>query len=473
MVTGKMEEGDKGNALSLTMYERIADPMASAKVFGDAIAGSGMFGEVKPKQGIILALECMARRMPPLMLAETYHLIGNKLSMKSEKMLANFNEAGGRHRIIARSGDLVSIELTYEGQKNVFSLSWEEAKQEPFVYDEKEGTAAAILAGNDEKRKAALKIKKKYATPRARMQMMWARVISDGVNAVMPSARQGCYTPEEVSDYLEGEGGVVNESSGTVAAEVSQGEVIDGEFTVTDDSTGTVTDNSATSGDEPTLADAAEAAEEVTTPLVEEFCTSAQSATIKELFATLGMNADQIANSLKKRGANNIRSLKFEAASELVGALSGALERKHLAAFEASRIAAEQAEQATLDATVESATGGSRQTPGNETTSQHGPATPEQVEEAKQVLKQLNQVDSAMFNRWKAHMDSHGMKIADLSAGECQTLLDGLKKKVLARFFDLSLQGWKAKEKPVAAGDAPFEGGTVLPAAGEDQSEKN
>lgn len=444
MVTGNGSEGIEkasGGELSLTMYERIADPMASAKLFGEAISGSGMFGEVKPKQGMILALECMARRIPPLMLAETYHLIGNKLSMRSEKMLANFNEAGGKHRIISRTGDLASIELTYEGQKNVFSLSWEEAKQEPFVYEEKEGTAATILSGNDEKRKAALKIKKKYATPRARMQMLWARVISDGVNAVMPAARQGCYTPEEVSDYLEGNGS-------TAGQNVSQGEVVDAEYEVVtpvnDDSAEeqpTLVDDSAGEGAEDAAAVAQSAAgrqAEIDAAKAEEFATGEQSKRLNDLYSALELTAEQIEKALKKRGAANNRGLKFDVAAEFIVTLEKALAAKQLTA------AAE-------------VVGESRQNPNNVTNNPGGPATPEQVAEAQKLLVEMNQMQPGAVNRFKAHLESCGLKkMADLSAGEAATLLGDLHSKKLVAFFELSLKGWKPKGGAAAPAELPM-----------------
>lgn len=424
------------NSGSLSIYERM-DPLSAVKLLGAAIAKSGMFGVNGEKQGEILALECLVRKMPPLMLKETYHVIHNNLSMRAEKMLSNFNEGGGKHKIISRDGELASIEMTLGNEKQTFSLSWEEAKQEPFVYNGKESVVVELLTGDEKKRKG-LKVKDKYATPRARSQMMWARVVSDGVRAMMPSAICGCYTPEEIGDFNDG-GAVVPAQPGTVAADFSQGEVVDGEFQVTE--TGSESDDSATSGDEPTLADSAEVVAEV--PANPEFCTAAQSSQINDLFAALGMNADQIAAALKKRGANNNRSLKFEAAAELITTLEGVKAKKLARAAADAAAAAEQAaadEQATVDATV----GESRKSEGT-AFNLAGPATQEQVEEAKKSLKELNQVDKGMFNRWVAHMRAKGLQIADLSAEDCQIMIVALQKKTLDRFFELSLEKWVEK----------------------------
>ena len=56
-----------------------------------------------------------------------------------------------------------------------------------------------ITSGNT----AALVMKPKYRTNRSRMQMIWARCVSDGVRVVCPAACQGVYTPEETEDIAE------------------------------------------------------------------------------------------------------------------------------------------------------------------------------------------------------------------------------------------------------------------------------
>lgn len=437
-VNGNGTSEGGGGALSLPMYDRIVDPMKAAEAFGNAISGSGMFGVAGAKQGMILALECMARRMPPLMLAETYHVIHGKLSMRAEKMLANFNEAGGKHRILSRTGDLASIELTYQGQTTVFSLSWEEAQQEPFVYNGKEDEVVKLLMSGAKGREALKsKIKPKYATPRARTQMMWARVVSDGVNAVFPAARQGCYTPEEVSDYVEGNGHAVN---GTAAgASVSQGEVIDGEFEVVDDEATTgateATAEDSKGDDHQPLADSAGTAEGTAEQAVaekpSEYATASQSNRLNDLYVQFGMSAEQIEKALKKRGASTNRGLLFEVANEFIATLEKAVAAK------AEKDAAEAGEVA----------GQSRQTPGNETTNPGGPATPGQVKECQQLLVELNQIQAGSVNKFKAHLKAQGLeKVSDLSAGDAEVLLADLRKKTLVTFFDRSLEGWKPKQ---------------------------
>lgn len=191
--------GGNGAATALVVYDQITDPAAFIDKLGDAIFKSGMFGCESAPQGRVLALECAARKAPPLMLAERYHLIKGKLSMKADAMLGDFiAKAGGRHRIVERSESRAAIELTRGGQSQAFELTWEQAQQEPFVYAGMESAVCEKLAAGGNK---GLKLKAKYATPRGRMQMLWARVVSDGVRAMAPEIVAGCYTPEEISDF--------------------------------------------------------------------------------------------------------------------------------------------------------------------------------------------------------------------------------------------------------------------------------
>lgn len=171
---------------AVTVYQQMGDPVSAITAIGTAIAKSRLFGCETIEQGQVLALECMVRGMPPLTLAEKYHLIQGKLSMRADAMLAEFNSRGGKHKIQERSPERVSITLILEGESQDFSFSWEEALQESFVYSSVKGPDGQPL------------LKDNYATPRRRMQMLWARVVSDAVRAMMPGVNQGRYTPEDL-----------------------------------------------------------------------------------------------------------------------------------------------------------------------------------------------------------------------------------------------------------------------------------
>ena len=174
---------------SIELYSNLNSLDAITKM-GEMFAKSGMFGCDRQEQGQVLALVCLAERKLPTQLLREYHIIEGRLSDRADSMLAKFRASGGKHRIIRRDADVASVELTMADQTATFTLSFDEVKAEPFV-TQKEGG-----------------FKKNWRTPRARMQSLWARVISDGVRTLAPEIVAGIYTPEEiVDDGLAGGGG--------------------------------------------------------------------------------------------------------------------------------------------------------------------------------------------------------------------------------------------------------------------------
>lgn len=159
------------------------DQLAYIQHVGNVIAKSGLFGCRTDAQGQVLVLAALAENKSVIQISREYHVMPDGLSMKYDTMLAKFLAMGGKHRVIQRDADGAVIELTIDGQAQRFSFSWQDAVGEPFVYD-KHG-----------------KFKTNYATPRARMQMLWARVVSDGVRVMAPGVVAGIYTPEEVDEF--------------------------------------------------------------------------------------------------------------------------------------------------------------------------------------------------------------------------------------------------------------------------------
>jgi hypothetical protein len=186
--------------MEIQLYEKMQNPIEAINQIGEMFSSSGMFGCTQPAQGKVLALVCMSERKSPVQILREYHLYEGKLSDRADSMLAKFIAAGGRHKVKSRTPDLASVELTMNGEAMTFTLSWEEIQKEPFVY------------GKDNS------FKKNYRTPRARMQTMWARVISDGVRTLAPNIVAGIQTPEELEDQREGGDG------GKIFSEPSKGE---------------------------------------------------------------------------------------------------------------------------------------------------------------------------------------------------------------------------------------------------------
>jgi hypothetical protein len=176
----------------------------------------------------VLAYRFLVRREDPFDFVRRNDIIGGKVSMKSATMLADFRtKCGGSHRVLSHTPDKAAIELKIGKEKQIFEFTWEDAQREDYVYtkDAVNGKTPKLLP-NNEANPAALK--DNWSTPRRRSQMMWARVVSDGVRVMAPEVNYGMYTPEEL---------------GGPADEVGDDNVVDGEFTVASEPANAATAN--------------------------------------------------------------------------------------------------------------------------------------------------------------------------------------------------------------------------------------
>lgn len=170
------------------------------RLLGKSIAMSGMFGCQDEHQGIVIAMDCFVRGVPLLEYQSRMHMIMGKPSMKYDAMLADFDALPDcRHAIISKTPELARVAF-YQGDKEtVFSLSWDDFQKEPTPYAGKEEAIVAALSRGEKP-----KLKDKYATPRSRATMLFARVVSDAVRSIAPQVSAGRYTPEELEDMVEG-----------------------------------------------------------------------------------------------------------------------------------------------------------------------------------------------------------------------------------------------------------------------------
>lgn len=150
---------------------------------GEVMAKSGIMGIKNPADGFVVAATCHQEKMSLMKFEETFHIIQGRPSKKSEAMLSSLMELGGEYEVVERTPERCAIKLTFRKATYLSELTWEDAQQEDYT-----------KANNG-------KLKDNWSTPRRRMQMMWARVVSDGVRVVCPMATRGCYTPEEVQDF--------------------------------------------------------------------------------------------------------------------------------------------------------------------------------------------------------------------------------------------------------------------------------
>jgi hypothetical protein len=164
--------------LSPDFYDRIDSPMDAVKTMGDWIAHSGMFGCVKPEQGYVLALECIASRMTPLSWKRENHLINGNITMKSESMLAGLMTAGWDVDWIQFDAIAAVADFSKGAKKVRISFTMDEAKQACLI---------PLKPGSGWQKFPA--------------EMLRARVISKATRMLDPRITQGRYTPEEVADF--------------------------------------------------------------------------------------------------------------------------------------------------------------------------------------------------------------------------------------------------------------------------------
>jgi len=160
------------------VYDRISDPMQAIKTLGLSIFKSGIFGLDKPEQGEILAMQCMVEKKSPLELARTYHFIQGQLAIRSDALLAKFQQSGGT---------VVWTERSDEKVKATFRKGTSSAD---IVADMKEYVGNGTALGKDGKLKDNWK-----KWPR---RMLTARAISEGVRLIAPECCFGTYTVEEL-----------------------------------------------------------------------------------------------------------------------------------------------------------------------------------------------------------------------------------------------------------------------------------
>lgn len=173
--------------------------IVAVEKLGTWIALSGMFGQLTQAQGSMIAYHCITTNTPPFEWAKRNQLVGNRLAIPYDAMVAAFQQAGGQVEVVEKTPEAARFKLHYQKRTTTHELTWEQAKQEPFAYNGKEKDVLTTLATGDEKKITAI-LKTKYASPRSRAVMLWARCISDAIRTVCPEVTFGYYTLEEAED---------------------------------------------------------------------------------------------------------------------------------------------------------------------------------------------------------------------------------------------------------------------------------
>ena len=404
------QPGSAGST-ALVAYQHVDDPLKFMNELGTAIAKSRMFGCENVEQGQVLALACLCEQQNPIQVLRRHHIIDGSLSMRADAMLAELRMRGGKHRVVCRTPDKAEIEIEYDGEKYRESLTWDEAKQEPYPYM-KDGKT----------------LKKNWRTPRARRQMLWARVCSEAVRTLCPEIVAGVYTPEEVHDY-----------NGDGAERVQQPVDVEQLLKQRAEQAEAAAQREAESASEGGTDGVVDAAFEVVeTPVPEQQeqqqppegnSTPQQRDELRKLFGALNAPDEVVKAALERRGVTAFRYLTKEQADELIKALQEKLAGK-------SQLKDE---------------------PGS-TVHDSGPVMQVTVDEIKSLLAE----QPAIIQKVKDWLTANNVaRIADLDQQTADKLLEALKIKTIEQFFNqhvLKLDDRQPQQSqlPEAGSDIPF-----------------
>ena len=162
---------------SITIYDKFEDPTSALEKLGNWFARSGMYGVEKVEQGIVLGLHCVSQKKDPLDLVRTHHMIGGRLSMRADAMLAGYRERGGRVKWVQFDDEAAVADWTFEGETTRIGFTMEEAQKANLV------------------RKSGPWLLQPAA-------MLRARCISKAIRMLAPEVNCGFYSPEEVQDMV-------------------------------------------------------------------------------------------------------------------------------------------------------------------------------------------------------------------------------------------------------------------------------
>jgi hypothetical protein len=142
----------------------------------EAIARSNMFGMKTKEQALVLMAISQAEGRHPALAARDYDVIQGRPAKKSEAMLRDFLDAGGKVQWHSLDDTVADATFSHPAGGTV-RISWN-----------MERAAKAGLGGKDNWKKF----------PR---QMLRSRTISEGVRTVYPMATSGLYVPEEAAEF--------------------------------------------------------------------------------------------------------------------------------------------------------------------------------------------------------------------------------------------------------------------------------
>jgi hypothetical protein len=379
---------------------------AVAKI-GDDIARSQMFSCKNEAQGRVIALSCLTTGRDILSVPEEYYLMNNKLTLQASAMLGRLVKCGGEYQVNEHSPNRCAITIQYKGRKYEGEITWEDAKQEPFVYAGKQAEVLELLSGPAEGH-SKLRLSGNYATPRRRMQHLWARVVSDSVRVIAPDLVSGSYTPEEVADFS----GIVSKESSDILTirDFGNATLSPGEFRQLSDKKNETTTEIPSPG----------------SPYPTAMAVESQLENVSYLVKQLSIPQDALAKIYEKRGVVSAADMTQLQAGEFIEFLRQKLEEK----------------QAALNAAKQSAP-----TTADDSSSTHepitqvrleGPVTPDLEARVRDKIKEVAQSNGQgkeFTDKIKLKLDASGMKLKDLTYRDADKLLACLTNMQIEEFF--------------------------------------
>lgn len=155
-------------------------PYGEIERMAAAVAKSGLFGVKSADQAMALMLVAQAEGRHPALAARDYDIIQGRPAKKSEAMMRDFLESGGKVEWHALDDAIADATFAHPAGGTV-RIAWNMKR-----------AVAAGLGGKE--------MWKKW--PR---QMLRARCTSEGIRTVCPMATSGMYVPEEVKDFVQTE----------------------------------------------------------------------------------------------------------------------------------------------------------------------------------------------------------------------------------------------------------------------------
>jgi len=151
-------------------------PINEIREMAEVAAKSKMFGFKSPDEAMAIMLLCQAENLHPAIAMRDFNVILGRPALKSDAMLARFQQAGG-------------------------SVKWEEYTDERVsgTFSHPNGGSVTVTWTLEMAKRIGLASKdnwKNYARA-----MLRARCVSEGVRTVYPGCVVGVYTPEEVETF--------------------------------------------------------------------------------------------------------------------------------------------------------------------------------------------------------------------------------------------------------------------------------